>query len=295
MSDDESSVDHSGQDYISPLADSRPGQKLSAQLPDSGSSEGVPIPAHANRTVEVSDAIRMERLIQSCSAAVLLGQQHAARKGQQYEPIPVSLPAPDLRPRLVWILGNYFITSVYRRMSKIPDGRQLGFPRSKATIRWLEHEKLPWDDVIPAVSHYAKKYGHPDILIVHAGESELASTRTKELTQYIQGDLLKLRSILPLAVIVWSQMVCIRKRPAPYSGRRLDRACNKINNAVSIHLEGSGVVCINHSNLLKETSDLFKRSGLTLTLVGTKIFCTNLQEGIEKALQLWKQSHGVNA
>ncbi|KAG9477700.1 hypothetical protein GDO78_012945 [Eleutherodactylus coqui] len=82
--DDESNDD---QNYTSPLADSQPDQELAAQLPDNGSSGRVPITAHANRTVKEPDAVRIERLLQSCSAAASLDQQHA--------PKPVSRSAPD--------------------------------------------------------------------------------------------------------------------------------------------------------------------------------------------------------
>ncbi|KAG9477702.1 hypothetical protein GDO78_012947 [Eleutherodactylus coqui] len=227
----------------------------------------------------------MERSTQSCSAAASLDQQHAT--------IPVSLPAPGLRPCSVWILGNAFITSVLRRASKLPDGRQLGFPRSKAVIRWLEHKHLPWVDVIPTVLSYANKYGPPDILVVHAGESDLISKTTKILTQYIQGDLLSLRSMFPGAVVVWSHMVCRRKTPAENSQKKLDQACIKINNAVSMYLEGSGIMCINHSRLFGESSDFFGSTDDTLTAAGKDICRIDIQEGIEKALQLWQQSHAL--
>ncbi|XP_066436629.1 uncharacterized protein [Eleutherodactylus coqui] len=280
--DDESSVDRSGQDYISPLADSRPGEELAAQLPDSGSS-----PSHANRTVEVSDAIRMERLTQSCSAAASLDQQHA--------PMPVSLPAPGLRPCSVWILGNSFITSVLERVSQLPDGRQLGFRCSKAIIRWLGHNNLRWASVIPTVSRYAKEDGPPDILVVHAGESDLASTTINNLTQYIQGVLLKLRSKFPGAVVVWSQMVYRCKTQPKISQKRLDRACIKINNNVSKYVSDRGVACIKHQGLFGDSPHLFSRSGLSLTSAGKDICRTDIRKGIEKAIQRWKKSHGINA
>ncbi|KAG9477703.1 hypothetical protein GDO78_012948 [Eleutherodactylus coqui] len=206
-----------------------------------------------------------------------------------------ALTAAGLRPCSVWILGNSFITSVLERVSQLPDGRQLGFRCSKAIIRWLGHNNLRWASVIPTVSRYAKEDGPPDILVVHAGESDLASTTINNLTQYIQGVLLKLRSKFPGAVVVWSQMVYRCKTQPKISQKRLDRACIKINNNVSKYVSDRGVACIKHQGLFGDSPHLFSRSGLSLTSAGKDICRTDIRKGIEKAIQRWKKSHGINA
>ncbi|XP_066436627.1 uncharacterized protein [Eleutherodactylus coqui] len=280
--DDESNDD---QNYTSPLADSQPDQELAAQLPGNGSSGRVPITAHANRTVKEPDAVRIERLLQSCSAAASLDQQHA--------PKPVSRSAPDLRACLVWILGNSFVTSAFERVSQLPDGRQLGFPLSKAIIRWLGLNILPWASVRATVARYSEQYRPPDVLVVHTGENDLGTIPIKHLIEYIKFDMLRLRSIFPGAVIVWSEIIKRRKWLHAKSRKGLDRARIKVNQAASKYLAENGVVVIRHRRLEGDSAHLFEEDGVNLNSAGNDEWCNEIREGIDKALQLWKQSHGI--
>ncbi|XP_069604252.1 serine/arginine-rich splicing factor 4-like isoform X4 [Ranitomeya imitator] len=88
------------------------------------------------------------------SRAASQAPSHVASSGVS---VPLSSVIPsspaDLHPCLVWILGNSFVTSALENVSLVPDGCQLGFPLSKAAIRWLGFSSLTWDSVTPTVTH----------------------------------------------------------------------------------------------------------------------------------------------
>ncbi|XP_075691310.1 uncharacterized protein LOC142659255 [Rhinoderma darwinii] len=278
--------DHLGQRCFSPLADSQPELKPSggqSQRTDSSSYRRVPVPA---RTAEESDSIRIRRLLQECSAAVRSAQQHATSA-----PVPVSLPAPDLQPCLVWILGNSFVTSALERVSLLPDGSQLGFPRSKVVIRWLGMKSLRWVCLKPTVVRYLRVDRPPDILIVHAGGDDLGIIPLRVLSKDIKFDMLRMKDLFPGAIVVWSEIVNRPKWPVAKSQKGLEHARIKVNKEVSKNLASNGAVVIRHRKLEGDSAHLFEEDGVHLNSTGNDIWCIDIQEGIDEALQLWQ--HGV--
>ncbi|XP_069842115.1 uncharacterized protein [Dendropsophus ebraccatus] len=263
--------DDSGQHYFSPSTDSQPDLEL------------------ARNTVEESDAVRIERVLRSCSEASGLDQRKAPSVS-----VPVGLSPPD-HPCLVWILGNSFVSSAMERVSLQPDGRQLGFQRTQVTIRWLGTRGLTWKCVRPTAARYSLLDRSPDVLVVHAGGDDLGSIGIRHLIKDIKFDMLRLQTLFPGSIVIWSEIVNRHTWSQAITQKGIQQARIKVNKGVSKFLTKNGVLVVRHRGLEDGSPHLFKGDGIQLNPAGNDIWCINIQEGIDKALQIWQSLHGKKA
>ncbi|KAM4019045.1 uncharacterized protein ACNLHF_028401 isoform 4-T4 [Anomaloglossus baeobatrachus] len=277
-----SSSSKSGQQCFSPSPNLR---TVKAETCDSDSNRKVPGTTQSSNAEE-SIEFRIDRLLQSCSAAIELQQEEDERS--EPTPAPVSSSVPGRRPYLVWILGNSFVTSALEKVSLVPDGRQLGFPLSEATIRWLGLTDMTWDSVNPTVVRYSRSDRPPDILVIHAGEDDIYNgVCPMDLVENVQFDILRLKSLLPRIVIAWSQILIRRRYPQTKNEKLLNRYCKRVNIQLSRYLEDKRTLVIRHTGLEDNVSHLFEGDGTCLNSAGNKIWCSGIKEGINKALKLW--------
>lgn len=204
-----------------------------------------------------------------------------------------NLAPADLDPCLVWILGNTVVTSALEKLSVAPDGRQLGFPRSQAIIRWLGTEGLTWDCVRPSAARYSLLDRPPDILVVHAGGDDVGTIPIRDLIEHIKYDLMKLKALFSGSVVVWSEIVKRHKWPQANNMKGIERARIKVNKAASKFLTKNGVVVVRHRGLEYGMLQLFEEDGVRLNLAGHDIWCMDIKEGIDNALKIWQRMHGI--
>lgn len=174
-----------------------------------------------------------------------------------------------------------------------PERLQLSFPRSKAIIRWLGTEGLTWDCVRPSAARYSLLDQPPDILVVHAGGDDLGTIPIRDLIKHIGYDMLRLQSLFSGSVVVWSEIVKRPNWPQANTKKGLDRACIKVNKAATKFLAKSGVVVIRHRRLEYGIQELYEEDGLRLNSEGNDIWCEDIREGIDNALQIWQRSRGI--
>ncbi|KAM4020532.1 uncharacterized protein ACNLHF_000921 [Anomaloglossus baeobatrachus] len=280
--DQRSSDDDGGQKQSTPS----PNQStVKAKTRDNTSPGKAPDTTHSRKTEEETIVLRIERLLQSCTAAIELQQE----QDESSEPTltPASSSVPGRPPYLVWIFGNSFVTSALEKVSLVPDGRQLGFPLSEATIRWLGFKDLTWDSVIPKVVHYSRLDRPPDILVIHAGGDDIYSgVCAMDLTKNIKRDLWKLLCFFTRVDIVWSNIVRRPRCPEGTKRKILNRVCRNANNQLlkSLGFYGAGVV---HHKGLEGEDFHFEEDGSCLNSVGNDIWCSGIKRGIRKALRRW--------
>ncbi|XP_075179149.1 uncharacterized protein LOC142250812 [Anomaloglossus baeobatrachus] len=273
--EDQKPSDDSGQQQSSPS----PNQcTLKAETCDNTRNGKVPDTTHSSNTEEESIELRIER----CSAAIEL---------QQEEPFEKTLTrirsVQGRRPYLVWIIGNAFVAKALEKVSLVPDGRQLGFPPSEATIRWLGFKDLTWDCVIPTVVRYSRSDRPPDILVIYAGGDDIYSgVCPMDLTEKIRCDILKLKSLFLGVVIVFSGIVRRPICPEGTKRKTFNFACKRVNKRVQKSLEYYGVEVVHYKSLTGNVF-LFEEDGSCLNSVGHMLWCTGIKRGINKALQCW--------
>lgn len=68
------------------------------------------------------------------------------------------------------------------------DGRQLGFDRREAYIRWLGVPGMLWGRLVSEVQRYAAKDRPPDVLVLHVGGNDLGLRSMIDITRDIKLD-----------------------------------------------------------------------------------------------------------
>ncbi|KAM4020533.1 uncharacterized protein ACNLHF_000922 [Anomaloglossus baeobatrachus] len=281
--ENQKSNDDGGQKHSS-LSPNQP--MVKAETCNNTSNGKLPDTNHSSNTEEESIESRIESLLERCSAAIELQQEED--EPPESTPAPASSSAPDLHPCLVWILGNSFVAKALEKVSLVPDGRQLGFPLSEATIRWLGFNDLPWRSVIPTVVRYSHSNQPPDILVIHAGWEDIYSgVCILDLIKNIKCDISRLMLLFPRVVIVWSEIMTRPRCPEGKNRNTLNRACRNVNKLLQVYLEHKWTVVAHHMVPEDDLSHLFEEDGVCLNSVGNDIWCAGIKKGINKALQRW--------
>ena len=198
----------------------------------------------------------------------------------------------DGTPALVWILGHSYVVWGARRADVRPDGRQLGFPREEACVRWLGVPGMLWGRMVPEVHRFARLDRPPDVLLLHVGGNDLGVRSMLDVTRDIKFDILRLRTEFPGTVIVWSDIVARTAWRLARSVSRINRARRKINRDVGRFMARNGGLVVRHMELEEETWGYLRGDGVHLTSVGIDMWFLGLQDGIQRAIRVWRGTQG---
>ncbi|KAM4045382.1 uncharacterized protein ACNLHF_009210 [Anomaloglossus baeobatrachus] len=193
-------------------------------------------------------------------------------------------PLPSPPP--VWILGHSYVYWGARRADARRNGRQLGFARDVALVRWLGVRGLGWSRVLQEVHKHARLDRPPEVLVLHVGGNDLGERPFRILIKDIKHDLLRLWMSFPGITLVWSEMVARRSWRKARSVDRLNKARAKVNRAISKFVSRNGGVCIRHVELERTEEEFWLADGVHLNAVGIDLWALGLQGGIERALRL---------
>lgn len=171
-----------------------------------------------------------------------------------------------------------------------PTGRQMGIPREEATLHWIGVPGLMWSRVIPEIERYVALDRPPQVVLVHAGGNDLGNRASRELIRDIKYDFLRLRMTYPDTVFVWSEVVARTRWRLARSVEALNKARKKVNRAVSKFVGRNGGLFVRHPELEVDTWRYLRGDGVHLNDVGTDLWCLGLQEGIQRALRVWRSS-----
>ncbi|CAJ0919313.1 unnamed protein product [Ranitomeya imitator] len=194
--------------------------------------------------------------------------------------------------RLVWIMGHSFVFWAAERAAVRPDGRQLGFSRDVATLRWIGKRGMTWSQFLPDFHRFVRWDQVPQILVIHLGGNDLGKRPCRELIKDIKFDVLRLWAMFPKVLVVWSDIVPRKIWRGARSPEGVNRARIKVNKAVSRFMARNGAVVVRHINLESGTGGYWRLEGVHLNAVGTDMWCLAIQEGIETALKVWRDING---
>ncbi|OCT59805.1 hypothetical protein XELAEV_18000678mg [Xenopus laevis] len=127
------------------------------------------------------------------------------------------------------------------------------------------------------LSRYADRDGPPQILVLHAGGNDLSSVPMRLLIQDIKCDWWRLMGCFLESLIVWSDIV----------DRFTCKARVKVNREVGKFAVRTGDLALRHMVLEEKEVGVYRRDGVHLNEIGSDIFNMSLQEGIERALEVW--------
>ncbi|XP_056407256.1 uncharacterized protein LOC130298351 isoform X2 [Hyla sarda] len=222
-----------------------------------------------------------------------LDDRSAAGGSRERTPRPAAAGAsasgqPGRDPCLVWIFGHSYVRRGAIRAAVRRDGRQLGFSRDLAVLRWIGIGGMLWCGVLPEVQFNASLDRHPDILVVHAGGNDLGLRSSRELIRDIKLDILRLKSTFPGLLFVWSDMVARRVWRHARSVDRLNKARVKLNKEVGRFVRRNGGIVVRHTDLEGEPWEFLDPDGIHLNDIGMDLWALALQGGIELALRVWR-------
>lgn len=194
---------------------------------------------------------------------------------------------------LVWILGHSFVFWGARRADIRPNGRQLGISRDEACIRWIGRPGMKWSRVLPEVQHVARLDRPPDVLVLHVGGNDLGGRPARVLIRDVKIDFLRLSTSFPNMVIVWSDIVARKSWRLARSVDRLNKTRIKVNKRVGQFIIRNGGLVVRHQELEKDVGLYLRGDGVHLSDVGIDLWALGLQEGIQRALRVWRSSQGL--
>lgn len=193
---------------------------------------------------------------------------------------------------MVWIMGHSYVCWGARRGDVRYDGRQLGFDRQEAYIKWFGVPGILWGRLVTEVQRYAARDRPPDVLVLHVGGNDLGIRSMLDITRDIKSDIDRLMEQFPDMVVVWSDIVARMTWRMARSVEGINRARRKINREVSKFMVRKGGLAIRHLELEFETWRYLKKDGVHLNEVGIDMWALGLQDGIQRALWVWRGIHG---
>lgn len=173
-----------------------------------------------------------------------------------------------------------------------PEGRQLGISRQEACIRWLGVPGMLWSRIVPEVHRFAWLHRPPDILVLHVGGNDLGLRSMLDITWDIKFDFLRLPMAFPGMVIVWSDIIARTAWRLARSVERVNKARKKINRDVSGFVVMNGGAGNQTFGAGVETWRYLRGDGVHLNSVGINMWSLGLQDGIQRALRVWRCAQG---
>ena len=177
---------------------------------------------------------------------------------------------------VVWIVGSSIIAHAQDATSSYL-GKNLQLP---ATIHWYGHSGAPISYVETKVTELLRKYGHPDMVIVHAGGNNFGTSSCLTLRKMFRYCIIHLNQLLPDTLVVWSQILPRTYWRYMFSGEAAEKVRLRLNNFAGSLAIRQGGAYIKYPDLNVVTSDLFADDGVHLKSLGNEIFLTTLQGAI---------------
>lgn len=191
----------------------------------------------------------------------------------------------------MWIAGHSFVYWGARRAKVRPAGLQLGFPPEEVQVRWIGVRGALWRQLLPDLQFRARLDRPPDVLVIHSGGNDLGSRSTRDILRDVKLDCLRLLSSFPGVILVWSDIVARLTWRGARSVPGLNRARAKLNRSISRFVARIGGLVIRHRELELPDPELIKDDKTHLNPIGTDIWTLGIKDGIERALQVWRDEH----
>lgn len=142
--------------------------------------------------------------------------------------------------------------------------------------------------MVQEFERYTRLDRPPDVLVIHAGGNDLGVRSTRELVSAVKCDFLALRVAFPGMIIVWSDIVARTSWRMARSVPRINKARIKVNKAIGKFVVNNGGLVVRHTELEVNVGMYLRGDGVHLTAVGIDLWALGLQDGIERALRVWR-------
>lgn len=118
----------------------------------------------------------------------------------------------------------------------------------------------------------------------------MAVRASREVIRDIKTDLLRLWSACPGLIVVWSDMVARKVWRQARSVDRVNKARIKVNKEVGRFVKRNGGIVVRHREFEEGSANFLRGDGVHLHAVGFDLWNLHIQEGIETAWRVWRDS-----
>ncbi|XP_053556398.1 uncharacterized protein LOC128647672 isoform X2 [Bombina bombina] len=149
-------------------------------------------------------------------------------------------------PKKIWIVGHSFVHWASLRALA-----------SRASIRWLGHRGLCWQEFPGLIQEAHRRWGHTDIVVLHLGGNDLEALPTLELISIMGADIRWLHAWLPGLKVGWSCVIPrlhwrhVESHKAAFGVRK------KLNRDIGKVVSELGAFVVRHSNISSGDKSLY--------------------------------------
>jgi len=136
---------------------------------------------------------------------------------------------------------------------------------------------------MPIIDKNLRSNPAPNILVIQLGSNDLGILKGKELIELIRLDVLRLRTLLPNIILVWSEILPRRywhianNQMAVENSRKRENTAAK---AIFLNEIQKGFI-IRHPNIRVTENVLYRYDGVHLSDAGNNVYLNNIQGGLE--------------
>lgn len=149
---------------------------------------------------------------------------------------------------------------------------------------------MMWGRVLPEFHYYSRVDRPPDVLVLSVGGNDMGVRAARDIVRDVKFDILRLMRDFPGVIIVWSDIVARHTWRHARSVERLNKARIKANREIGRFVSRLGGVVVRHWDLEDLSIRYWRDDGVHLNAVGTDFWFLGLQEGVQSALQVWRDS-----
>lgn len=126
------------------------------------------------------------------------------------------------------------------------------------------------------------------MLVLHVGANDLGIWSMRHLIRDMKLDFLRLCTTFLYLVVVWSDIIGRTSWRFARSVEKLNKARIKINKEMRRFVMCNGGFVVRHHDLKVDTWRYLQSYGVHLNAIGTDLWILGIQDGIQKALYLWR-------
>lgn len=149
---------------------------------------------------------------------------------------------------------------------------------------------MMWGQVIPEFHYFSRVDRPPNVVVLQAGGNDLGVRAARDLARDIKFDVLRLLRDFPGCIIVWSDIVARKRLRFARSVVQMNKARTKLNREIGKFVARLGGIVVQHRELEDQSVRYWRDDGVHLNAVGIDIWSLGLQEGVVRALQVWRDS-----
>lgn len=148
-----------------------------------------------------------------------------------------------------------------------------------------------WHRLLPEIQFHVALDRPPDVLVVHAGGNDMGLRSSREIVRDIKVDFLRLWSMFPGLVLVWSDMIARKDWRQARSVEKINKARVKLNKEVGRFVRRNGGLVARHLDLEGENGEFLQGDRVHLNDVGNELWFLSLREAIDTAIRVWRDEH----